>query len=390
MKKIIKKGKTNKRSRKLKKNKSKKLKNKLKKNKVGGVSSIYKGYILNEDEPPADRFEIELRELRKVVGRLEDNKTLSIIDKTLNNRYIFNKKIYKDTNPPEYNVLIDPDNETYYAFDQNGNQLLNEDFESTVIKKALDIEDNEYVLLKKYKITLRILKNKKGCYEPYNLNELKLKLKELNDKLHIKCPELSLIIDNNYELKGEVSIFSDNYDKLVLCLYYKSNCISSIVLNISHINIYSSIDTGKNDTVVIETYTSLEYQGNKFNKLLSFITIILCSMLKCNEENTNVKQLISVIANPISAWLLISNFDVEINDDDSSEFNKQIAAIKLEPENSELTDLELKKKLIFDEEKNSFINQVMLPLNDQNVEKANFLFNEMITSTNVLQSIKCP
>lgn len=136
---------------------------------------------------------------------------------------------------------------------------------------------------------------------------------------------------------------------------------------------------------MIESQTSEDYQGNKFNKLLRFVAVIICSILKCNDDNTPIKKLLSVIANPISAWLLINNFDVEINCDNSSDFNIQFEKLKSDPENLKLTNSEIKKKIVC-EPRN--IQQVIVPLSDKNVEKATTLFNEL-TSDNELQSIKC-
>ena len=90
--------------------------------------------------------------------------------------------------------------------------------------------------------------------------------------------------------------FENNYN-LILCLYYNENCISSIIL------IYKD-----EDTIGIDSNTYNNYQGNKYNTLLRAIVVILSSYIICNSKN--ISKISSNAINPISAWLLISNFDV--------------------------------------------------------------------------------
>lgn len=116
-----------------KKNKSKHKSKKILKQKGGIVDN----YILNKNEIPKDRFKIEFREFRKIA-----DKTLSIIDKKLNNRYIFDKKQIGDNVDKLYNVLVDKDSTSYYAFYKDGTQILNENEDSEYIKEALGVIEN--------------------------------------------------------------------------------------------------------------------------------------------------------------------------------------------------------------------------------------------------------
>ena len=337
----IRRKKTNRRK---KSKKSRKSKRKYIKKQKGGLSA-YSSYTLQDiDEEEPGRFEY---------NTFHD--MIQIVDKKYNKRYLFRKG-------KKFSVLIDEVNNKYYAFDNNGLQLEEGSIGAEHIK---DIFKNESRIIPLFKadIMIHTLNDNKGCYTPFNLDVVKAKIDDLNKILKKKCSNLELQIDNYYNLQGNISVFHP-MDEMVICLYYKGNCISSVILEI------------RNDIVTIDSRTDENFQGNKFNKLLRCISVIISATLICNENGGAFTTLRSIPANPISAWLLISNFNTIIRKDNYSideDYEKEF--MKLKSENTELSDNEINKKLIFDK-KYRFMG-IDVPLDAENVEKAERIFNEL-------------
>lgn len=136
--------------------------------------------------------------------------------------------------------------------------------------------------------------------EDLNLKNAWIKLEELNQKLKMKCPNLSLKLDKLKNLSGEFAFLQDymfNQEFTTLCLYDDDDCVSSIL--ISQIN---------DDTIEINSDTHLDKSNKKYNKLLRSVVIICLPLIKCNKYN--IRVLYSIAANPISAWLLIGYYDI--------------------------------------------------------------------------------
>jgi len=341
--------------------KSKKIKKKyIKKQKGGGILD-YSSYTLediNEYEP--GRFEFN-----KLYGNFQ------IIDKEYNKRYLY-------TEGGHFNVLIDDLNEIYYAFDHwkggvqitNGSidhKLIEDTFEEASKEKDSLLAEN---LLEGEEIMVKELSYEKSCYTPFNLDVVKAKIDDLNKIFKKKCPNLELQFDHYYNLKGKITAYEEN-DYLIICLYYKKICISSIILETDKTNI--DID---NNIVSISSQTDEKFQGNKFNKLLRCVAIIISSILICNDTDGPFTTLRSNPINPISAWLLISNFKTNVRDiDDSIDKKYERELFQLKAEYPDLSDNEIKKKLVF--EKKYEFKLIDVPLDAENVGRAERIFNEL-------------
>lgn len=139
-------------------------------------------------------------------------------------------------------------------------------------------------------------------------------------------------------------------DYLMLCLYHRNSCISSVTLNI------------KDTTITIESKTHEDYESKKFNKLMRCITIIICDKLICN-IGEKLKTIVSYPINKISSWLLISNFETHIFDSEEQPINLDMSNLKIQ---------------IFGDKIK--IGKIIVPLNENNISKAYVLFNKLISS----------
>jgi len=363
--KTIRKKKTKKKNRKTKKRSRRTKKKNIKKQKGGGVLDYYNYTLEDIEEEEPGRFEYDTFEYYNVEYN-NDEDMFQIIDKEYNNRYLF------EEGRQRFSVLMDDDNKKYYAFDEDGEQITKGSEDAEYIEDIFEEASREKDLtdalrvIGSAEIKVEELNSMKGCYTPFNLDMVKAKVEDLNKILKKKCPNLELQFDNYYNLKGNISIYFDEpFDGLIICLYYKKNCISSVILEIVG-----------NDIVTINSRTDENFQGNKFNKLLRCIAIIISSILTCNDTDVSFTTLRSRTFNPISPWLLISNFktiirkiDLSIDDNYEREF------MKLKAEYPELTDNEIKKKLVFENKYNIYCTDV--PLDAENVEKAERIFNEL-------------
>ena len=380
--------KTNKR----KKNKSSRKIKKVKKSKMiikkqkGGEFTERPSYTFLEDSE--GRF--EFNNLNSKINR--------IIDKKYNNQYLFEKKTQqkndltqkkKGVEKLNFCVLVEPTG-NYYAFDEDGLNIKNG---TTNVKKIEDIFEiiNDDIVEIPYSTGIEVqdLINKKGCYTPINLDVVKEKIVDLNRILNTKCPNLELQCDNYYNLKGHISVYEDiPFDGVIICLYYNGNCISSITLQVA-----------QNGIVKIESQTDEHFQGKGFNKLLRCVAVIISAILICNDTDAPFKILRSEPVNPVSAWLLISNFKtnimkigrtITIDENYETQFSKlkeeELSKTKKKKgENTQLSadddfDNEIKKKLVF---KNKYkFGLIDVPLDAENVENAVRIFNEL--------DIECP
>ena len=152
-------------------------------------------------------------------------------------------------------------------------------------------------------------------------------------------------------------------DILSLCLYYNGDCISSITFRY------------KENNIEISSRTDEKYQGRKYNKLLRILTIIICGILIC--EDTNIKYITSNPENWISAWLLIDNFEVKFEDDE--EFQELV--------NENRNNGDKLRNIVKDYYS---LPNIEIEINDHNLEKANNLFDELLSSSDNKKNIKCP
>ena len=195
---------------------------------------------------------------------------------------------------------------------------------------------------------------------PLYLKDAQHKIAELNGHLQQKCPHLRLQLDFVKNLPGKITRYSRvdgpttraRGKRLMLCLYKgdessydrrsvedrrdvgsatfvpygrnlvrpkvvlrnvvktsNSKCISSIEMNIFF-----------DREIIINSRTDKEEEGKKYNKMLRAVVMIVGGFIP------GMTQLHSVAENPISAWLLIDNFQVKyatIGNDDFFDYLKQ-------------------------------------------------------------------
>ena len=129
----------------------------------------------------------------------------------------------------------------------------------------------------------------------FDISETLHELDYLNSLLQKKCHNLDIRIGMMTEMTGQLKTYSPKLkNSLLICLYYNNDCISSIQLVI-------------NDGIEIRSFTDKIYNGKKYNTLLRFVLIIISNKIKVNGEYIN--KLYSSATNPISAHLLMKNFD---------------------------------------------------------------------------------
>ncbi len=214
-----------------------------------------------------------------------------------NKRYLAKKK--------NINCVYDFPNNKIFVFNDK-NELITNGQELDIIKNIIRDNNNanNFISFNKklsdYDIGILKMFDSEGCYNT-NLKCIKERLDELNKILQIKYPDLHLEIDDYYNLDGISSIAHSNED-YILCLYFDKKCISMIKLRY----------IGDNMMEIAST-TEKEYEGKKYNKLLRIISVIIASKMIC--DGKTIVALKSEAINPISTWLLISNFDVEYNVD---------------------------------------------------------------------------
>ena len=155
---------------------------------------------------------------------------------------------------------------------------------------------------KSQKHARKTLKRNKGGNPLLFLRDAQTKITELNGHLQKKCPNLHLQLDFVKNLSGPITRYSHvvgpttraRGKRLILCLYKNSTCISSIEMNVFF-----------GDEITINSRTDKEEEGKKYNKMLRAVVMLVGGLIP------GINQLHSVAENPISAWLLIHNFQVE-------------------------------------------------------------------------------
>ena len=231
----------------------------------------------------------------------------------------------------------------------------------------------------------QLIEGREECLN-FNKEEIKPILNDLNRQIQIKCPELFIDLDYYYKLPGRLYTYGehtntdmtlkkihdyDNFDYykkkvLILCLYYRGDCISSITLN------YQG-----EETMDIDSYTKTQMERKKYNKLLRCIVIIICSQLSCNGKK--IEYIKSSAVNPISAWLLINNFETEL---DSKRYEE---LLKEKKEYNELTFQDISN--LYQTVPNLMLS-IDIQLNPTNVNKAYQLIETLLKD--ISNSIICP
>jgi hypothetical protein len=291
------------------------------------------------------KIQLDIKRFEKqVVGNLRDigRNALQIIDRQYNRRYLYKYGT-------QFNLLIDSLNKKYYVLDTQGKDI--DDIHSIIPKLMLDFNLDQFDrdLFLDNDIDVNILYDTFGCFMNNNNKIIQDRLEILNSSLQKKCPDMKLVFDNYYNLKGDLSIlFDDKNDTYILCLYYKEKCISSIRLEFIN-NRFEIYSTGR------------DYVHNKYNELLRYVIIIICYGFMCNDFQ--ISELVSYPINPILSWLLISNFDTIV-------YDRNHTILKFNTD----TDKEETKK-------NKLIKTITVPLNESNFIKARILFSKLVDLT---------
>lgn len=137
-------------------------------------------------------------------------------------------------------------------------------------------------------------------------------IEQLNREIGRKCPGMYLQLDTMLNIRGDIhrytnasrSITRSQSTTLLLCLNKNGNCVSSIEL----------VTFPNQEYIIINSATLPEEQGNKYNKLLRTALMLIGRYIP------GITQIYSAATNPISAWLLISNYDVVFEDNNSGFF----------------------------------------------------------------------
>lgn len=212
-------------------------------------------------------------------------------------------KIYQVNIDNKYDHYFIQDNESFYLAQLDSNYLINLNVPVSVSdEKILSVNPN------KNKKKIKII-NKKYFFST-NLANAKNKLNEINNLLKKILPNLSLDLDYLHRIKvpeQQIPILGTfNPENLVLCLYrgntnLKSNdvCVGCIIIDINY-----------KYSIKISSYTHIQYESLKYNKLLRAILILITPELRTCYRN-NIREIISVAINPISAYLMICVFGAE-------------------------------------------------------------------------------
>jgi hypothetical protein len=135
-------------------------------------------------------------------------------------------------------------------------------------------------------------------------------LTNLNVELKRKCPELEIQVGMMNEMTGTLHVYTQKAKALVVCLYHKDNCVSSIQVTKDFDNEFS---------VEIRSFTYDVYNFKKYNTLLRYATVLLCSEILM--DNDHITTIHSYAINPISAHLMMTKFNAEISLNGNDEFD---------------------------------------------------------------------
>jgi hypothetical protein len=160
----------------------------------------------------------------------------------------------------------------------------------------------------------------------------KQSLKIIEQRLMEKCPEMSLSLNYQYNLPGEIYSYYNRPFYLLLCLYFNGDCISSISIHIHRI-------IGNIIILEISSQTKETYENRKYNKLLRAVLIMIMDDIKI--QNTTIAYLYSNAETPISAWLLHNSFNGEIQNDDFNASNKIVTYKMIEDYISSTRNIEI-------------------------------------------------
>ena len=279
-----------------------------------------------------------------------------------------------------YSQLIDRKYDTYYIFENSDiNYIMydNEEQKLIFINNNGDIEENyqkflnileDYrevnrlpeinTFLKDINFQLKKFSKISNCGS-LNIIDLNIKLEELNIKLQEHYPQLSLQLNKRVLLSGNKATYNYNINHILLCLYYNGDCISSITFLLAP----------ERNILEIMSFTHEEMLGKKYNKLLRSVALILSQLILCDKGD--IQYMFSSAENPISVWLLCSNFDCIVSDEKMNFEGEHTFS-----EHNPYTQDELKDNFKSDQ---FYGVDIKVPINEINIEKANNLFEKLIS-----------
>jgi len=289
--------------------------------------------------------------------RYKSKNFLEIFDIKSNTRYlcILNQNYY-------YVSYNDGKIKEIFVLDKNYKLVEDKDI-------VLELKDKIYNMsntyLRRNKIIYINLSDIKICLRP-DLTRMNKELEDINKRLNKKCSELSIEFEDYRPIKeSSIKTYRVIDDVYLLCMYYKKKCISQIELYYDD----------KQGVLEFRSYTLKKYGGKKYNKLLRSLIVILTALIVCDKNKINMVY--SQAINPISAWLLINNFDTILY----SKHKNLEEVIKTKK------GLKLKEWIIDTYKKKKYID-IYIKLNRKNVKLANKLLDKLLGDNN-LDSIKC-
>jgi hypothetical protein len=203
-----------------------------------------------------------------------------------------------------------------------------------------------------------------SCRKEIDLTKAQEKIKELNIELRKKCPDLFLKIAPYYDFLQpmyrygyliDIAVSGRNYETLILALCNEKECISTIEILIN----------SSSGEISINSKTDPKHEGNKYNKLLRCVLIIVALEIK------GFDSLQSASFNPISAWLLQKYSNASIKPGDKFEEY-------LKNENVSLGDID--QSFIKNYYKGNKKIDLIIPINEKNALKSQTEFQKIIAS----------
>ena len=326
----------------------------IKKKIIGG------GNILVDDSSSDaeynDRFKI-----KRVKGSKPLEDTLIITDTKYDNNYIYKYDVFIKM---PYIIFKDDTKWFIYLITEASPYMNPINMDASIkppakkfIEQNIKLPENKQTF---FKFNIKVVK----LLKLINLTKASDKITELNQLLKVKCNNLlSFKLDFFYNMTGEVSNFDTAPSDIILCLYYADNCIASISLKF------------KEDTLTLYSKTNERFEGNKFNKLLRAIVIMIGGSITYDFQP--FKTIKSYAINPVSAWLLISNYNVTFDEDFMNYMQDRT------------TDMSMIKSYMKDD--NNITIYVDL---DENQAKAEKILSELLSTsmdeTEIKKQIKCP
>ena len=311
---------------------------------IGGLVNI--NSLIDEYDKNFDTERFHFERLNEFYSRL--------IDRKYDTYYIFGDINYIMYDNEEHKLIFINNNGDLIEDEENYQEFLNilEDYRE--VNRLPEIN----TLLNDINFELKKISKISNCAS-LNIVDLNIKLEELNTKLKKHYPKLSLQLNKRVLLSGNKATYGYNINHILLCLYYNGDCISSITFLLKP----------ERNILEIMSFTHDSMLGKKYNKLLRSVALILSQLILCDKGD--IQYMFSSAENPISVWLLCSNFDCIVSDEKMN-FEEEPTFSEHNP----YTQEELKDNFKNDK----FLEvDIKVPINEINIEKANNLFERLIS-----------